>query len=273
MKQIIDVFKKELNIDVKSIQYYEGGVSNNNYLVNDKYLFRERKSYVQHFYDTKNEVNVEHFIVDKDITFPCLYITEEGVKITEFVKNAKDLSTYKEIPDDILEKIAHKMKKLHDFKYKCLVDYSIDDHVSYYHENSHVEKLPNHDDVLSKALSIVKNEELYLCHNDLLPGNILVKDNDVYFIDFEYASNNIPTYDIAMFLSKNHISNKSTIDKFLKYYYGKDIPSDIYTQLDAFNNVINLILYYWNMMMFNTLHEDAYLKEANRKKIALSKIK
>ncbi len=271
MKQIIDVFKKQLNIDVNSIQYYEGGVSNNNYLVNDKYLFRERKSYVQHFYNTQNEVAVEHYIVDKDITFPCLYISESGIKITEFVKDAKDLSTFKEIPDEILEKIALKMKKLHDFKFKCLVDYSIDDHVSYYHENSHVSKLSRHDEILDKALSFVKDEELYLCHNDLLPGNILVKNNDVFFIDFEYASNNIPSYDIAMFLSKNHISNKSTIDKFLKYYYGDNVPENIYDQLSSFNDVINLILYYWNMMMFNTLHDDLYLKEANRKKRAIGK--
>ena len=41
------------------------------------------------------------------------------------------------------------------------------------------------------------NISVSFCHNDLLPGNIIWNGNEIRLIDFEYASYNYASYDIA----------------------------------------------------------------------------
>jgi len=47
MKNIIEICSKKLNVTVNKIEYYEGGVSNENFLINNKYIYRRKKSFPQ----------------------------------------------------------------------------------------------------------------------------------------------------------------------------------------------------------------------------------
>ena len=64
---------------------------------------------------------------------------------------------------------------------------------------------PKHHWASKCAVTLLGN--VVFAHNDLLSGNILLKDGKVKLIDFEYASFNIAAYDIA-----NHFCEWSGFD-------------------------------------------------------------
>ena len=58
------------------------------------------------------------------------------------------------------------------------------------------------------------------CHNDLLPGNVLFEEDRVWLIDYEYAGNNDPFFDLAN-LSVNAALDRSGETKLLTGYFGQ----------------------------------------------------
>ena len=61
------------------------------------------------------------------------------------------------------------------------------------------------------------NSKLCPCHNDLVPENILLKDKDIFFIDWEYSGMNSYLFDISAFFIEAQLEyDKQVI--FLNYY-------------------------------------------------------
>ena len=82
--------------------------------------------------------------------------------------------------------------------------------------------------MLFKYKDYLEKQEKVLCHGDSQPSNfILTSDNNLYTVDFEFASNNDPIYDIACFanlkledglkLLSVYYSNLDK-DKILRFY-------------------------------------------------------
>jgi thiamine kinase-like enzyme len=57
---------------------------------------------------------------------------------------------------------------------------------------------------ISKEISILKRDPVLL-HNDLVVGNILVDDQNIRLIDFEYSGYGNEIYDIASFLTEREL--------------------------------------------------------------------
>lgn len=272
MKNIIATVKKYLNIEVNNIQYYEGGISNDNFLINSKYIFRRKKSFSQPFYNPECEKNIEEFLKDKDITVPLVCILEDGTKITKFVKDSKNLSSTT-ITDELLIKIAKKLKELHSYKYKAPKDFNPLDRINYYMESNQNPKRDIHEYIISRIKKYYDSTELIMCHNDLVPGNILLsKEGDIKIIDFEYASNNHPFFDVISFLSENDITDERQIKLFISTYYEDNLPENIEEMTNDFYNFLDLLWYNWSVMMYMNLHEPIYHKIAKIKALRLTKI-
>jgi CotS family spore coat protein len=67
------------------------------------------------------------------------------------------------------------------------------------------------------------NNAIVFCHNDLAHHNIIIKDNEAYFIDFDYASIDLRVWDVGNFINKtvkkfgfNIDMCKEIIDKYNK---------------------------------------------------------
>lgn len=58
------------------------------------------------------------------------------------------------------------------------------------------------------------------CHNDLLPGNLIVDDERVWLIDFEYAGMNDLFFDLAN-LSVNSAFDEDDDERLLRLYFGE----------------------------------------------------
>ena len=65
MKEVLKIFETTMKQEVQSICIFPGGFSNNNYLINNDYIMRRKKIYIQPFYDSICEKGIEEFLKDK----------------------------------------------------------------------------------------------------------------------------------------------------------------------------------------------------------------
>jgi thiamine kinase-like enzyme len=66
-----------------------------------------------------------------------------------------------------------------------------------------------------------------LCHNDLLPANVLIDPSDrIWLIDYEYAGMNVAMFDLAN-LSVNANFDQGQDDTILRSLYGAPTPRDL----------------------------------------------
>ena len=49
MKEVLKIFETTMKQEVQSICIFPGGFSNNNYLINNDYIMRRKKIYIQPF--------------------------------------------------------------------------------------------------------------------------------------------------------------------------------------------------------------------------------
>jgi thiamine kinase-like enzyme len=64
------------------------------------------------------------------------------------------------------------------------------------------------------------------CHNDLLAANIMASDDQLWFIDFEYAGNGDPCFELGNLASESHLST-DRLAELVTAYYGYESPAKI----------------------------------------------
>jgi CotS family spore coat protein len=114
----------------------------------------------------------------------------------------------------------------------------------------YIDEIKKSIDILEKSpyYKICSEEDkIVLCHHDLAHHNIIIKDNEAYFIDFDYSIIDIKVHDLCNFINKviknfafdeekaeqiiNCYSSVNNIDsRELKVLYGMlTFPDDFYS--------------------------------------------
>ncbi|TFG82436.1 MAG: phosphotransferase, partial [Erysipelotrichales bacterium] len=136
---------------------------------------------------------------------------------------------------------------------------------------SHVKK-PLYD--LQFAISVLDEMErlprhLTLCHNDWVPGNIGFSDKRDYLIDYEYAGDNDPLFDVMSFLTENNIEDGEDRNRFYLEYFGKLPDQAAQKALFIYEKFHNLLWCTWAMMMAESRGDAIYHQIAKDKYEAL----
>lgn len=92
-------------------------------------------------------------------------------------------------------------------------------------DNIFLEKFDYYIDRINRAIELLKNssykelcdkeEAIALCHNDLAYHNILINEEEVYFIDFDFCDVNLKVLDLYNFLSKVLKRNGFDYDSYI----------------------------------------------------------
>ena len=90
-------------------------------------------------------------------------------------------------------------------------------------------KYINNIKILKKKLYL-PNDKLVPCHNDLLADNIIIKDNKIFIIDFDYSGNNDPCFELGN-LSVEMKYDDDQINELVKSYYG-EIKENIVSRIN-----------------------------------------
>jgi thiamine kinase-like enzyme len=149
---------------------------------------------------------------------PHIILANDGLYFTEFVEGVVWQRSCLE-EDSNLELIASALQRLHALP---LTGRSFDAGVA---AKRYVERIAGLDaDVVQKCTEIISRmrlpQNLCCCHNDLVAEN-LITTPDLKFLDWEYACDNDPFFDIATVVEHHELSD-AQVTKLLDAYLGGD---------------------------------------------------
>jgi thiamine kinase-like enzyme len=149
---------------------------------------------------------------------PHIILANDGLFFTEFVEGVVWQRSCLE-EDSNLELIAAALQRLHALP---LTGRSFDAGVA---AKRYVERIAGLDaDVVQKCTEIISRmrrpQNLCCCHNDLVAEN-LITTPDLKFLDWEYACDNDPFFDIATVVEHHELSD-AQVTKLLDAYLGGD---------------------------------------------------
>jgi len=270
---MIDEVIKILLDPIKTVRTsLEKGLTNRNYLIEHegmKYVLRVP------FPDASRIVRIEHeakaleAVLSLDLDVPMVYFDPStGIKITEYIP---DLLTYNECEDtDKIERTALLMRKLHGLNQT--IGFPFDPIGRFNEYDSHL-KHPFHSlhEVKQEILSEVAKLplRLTLCHNDWVAGNIGFTQDRDYLIDYEYAGDNDPCFDVMSFLTENSIEDEKLRQRFYQAYFGRQPNAKEQFALNAYEKLHNLLWCAWAMMMYESRGSEVYHSIADDKYQAL----
>ena len=242
-EQIIkDVCAQVLNVkkeDVKIVERLMGGMSNYTYIIeiNGKlYTFRIPGKKAEKFVDRIVEADHIKLVEQLDLNNNTIYLdTESGYKIAEYIEGTP---LHELEPLSFLNEAAKVLHKIHDSGLKSDYDYNpigrLALYESYLFEYSYVHS-KRYESLKEKFLSykdqFMDDSKLVLAHGDSQISNFVVlKDNSMKLMDWEFTGNNDPYYDIACF-GNNNFDHALAL---LPIYLGKTPTTEDYNRLYFF---------------------------------------
>lgn len=255
MKEI-DVYNYFPENKINSIQKQEKGFSNDVFVVrtdNGSYVVKECQN-----------------ILDLEITKALCFTNIVNVYGNVMIQNYVDHDTINFEKDWKL--LANSIKKLHEKKvpvnlkgHKDLIRMFVEKCTNYLNDRKKkiIEKIKNKVFIILDEINNTERENLPevfgFCHNDLQTGNIMKVNDEIIFIDFEYACNGNQLIDIAnLFCEFMYDPKECTVtdDKkwpkkekiaFLKAYFNEEIEGINYSVLI---NIINSLEYFSHLLWY-----------------------
>jgi len=168
--------------------------------------------------------------------------------------------------------VAKALKKLHRAKISTGVSFDLFNRLRYYKSKcvDYVDTLYERK-VISSVEKFIYQDPFVLCHNDVVNGNLLFRKRQVFLIDFEYAADNNPLFDLASFISENDIVDDKSRRYFLRQYYGKSVDEKQFRHLLRLIELQDILWYYWAQMHYVQTKEVIYKRIAHHKWKAIIK--
>lgn len=264
MKTLDKTIKKLYDEAPISIKFLERGLTNNNYLLefkDKKHVLRIPKQENMELFDYKLEKRILQLVKPLNLDTPLLYYNaENGIKVSDFIENADHFKR------KYLVEATQLIRKLHDSKLKSGRTYDI---VEMFNKYKQYDGDPLFDSsfayhYLDKAKKL-SNDLNTLCHNDLVEGNFLFTNEKSYLIDYEYAMDNHPYFDLMSLITENDI--QETKDRRIIYetYFEQEISQNVLDELAIFEIAHHVLWGQWASYMFHQNNEKVYYDIAKLK--------
>lgn len=249
------------------------GLTNKNYMIEtqkQQYVLRvprfDADKIVNRHHETLALQAIEHTGIDVDLIY---YDEASGYKVTRYLKDAQTFDTYQ--GSDKIMRTALLMRRFH--RLNCQIHAPFDPLGKYQQYRKQIKTLlyditPY--EYILEEIKLFSNPQC-LCHNDWVGGNILFDKDRTYLIDYEYAGDNDPLFDVMSFLSENNIYDPAQRACFYQYYFD-DFTETIQHQLHIWETFHNVLWCAWAMMMFDNRQEECYREIASIKYQALQKM-
>lgn len=259
--EIKELFKAYTNKTARTIKKIDSGFNNDNYLINDAYVMRVPKENGDTTISFKNEKTVYDSIEKLNISEKVVnYDVLSGIKITKFCHGTRQYANT--LTDEQIFYVARKLKKLHNCKIQVPFFYMMFNKINIYKQNISEDLLINKNyesKIIKEVTKIFAKSPFVLCHNDLVKNNLLFKYDDVFLIDWEYASMNNLYFDLASFISENNLNEKQQ-ELFLSKYFGYRYNDIKRNRVKTFIRFQNILFYYWSLYLYNKRKDKRYLE-------------
>jgi thiamine kinase-like enzyme len=250
------------------------GLTNDNYLItidHQRFVLRIPKSDSAKIVNFVHEAKALELAKKADLDVNTLYYDPKtGIKITQYVDDLKTYSEYQ--GSDKLVRTAALMKRLHGLKTPIGYDF---DPISRYRQYRSYVKKPLIEDAQASAIIDALKDLKYvptLCHNDWVSGNIGFSQHKDVLIDYEYAGDNDPFFDVMSFITENDIPAEDR-QTFYDAYFDHPLSPQEQHRLSVYEDFHNLLWCTWALMMFESREDRIYemiaqdkLRQLKRKK-------
>lgn len=205
-KEVLQRVALGLNVSedqVKIVERLKGGVSHYTYhvKVNDQdYTYRKIGEGGNLFVDRKTEFNMINKAIPLNINSEVVvFDVESGEKISKFVPGIPltqlDYNNH-------LDALVVTLKKLHQSDTSDVIDYGLVNRLSLYESYTN-QRTPLYQELktfwINKYKTSYETNPKVFCHNDAQRSNIVIGEDRLYLLDWEYAALNEFYYDIASF--------------------------------------------------------------------------
>lgn len=225
----LELLKKVIGTDAEVVSELVGGMMNEAYIVKSskgKFVYYISTAQANEMVDRKLEKETQNIAFSLGITSENVYFDlEKGIKINRFIEG----SSLNKIKEFNYKKIAELFAKYHSSKKKASVYYDPLGRLDNYKKEAltHVEKFDENFyelwEIVQKNREFLLSQPCGLAHNDAQRSNIVKSlDDKYYFIDFEFAANNDPIYDIGTFGNGDALEGKRLLEEYEKLVPVKD---------------------------------------------------
>lgn len=230
------IYLKELLTDVLGEGYVlesrvYGGMMNISYIVRDKkgkkYIVYLPNGKANKLVNRKLEEDNSRIIYELGLTSKFIYFdTTRGIKIKEYIEG----TSLDKIADNEInyQDVADLLHLLHDSKELAKEDYHPFDRFAIYENKALSFRKESNEyrelkDTLSSHINILALKEKVFSHNDFQKSNIIKGVDGKYsVIDFEFAANNDPIYDIAAFANGKISDGERLLDCYFNHVPTKE---------------------------------------------------
>lgn len=221
--------------DAKIIKRLEGGMSNYTYVVacqSKKYTYRVPGKYADKFVNRAEEWDNIQKVNKLNLNNETIYVEIlSGEKLAKYVEGTimseTDVVSYNDISVKALKKLHNSNLKFAD--YNAFARLAMDEQYcresGFEHPQEYIE-WRKHLNEMSKTYANIK---LVPCHCDYQPTNLVISNDKLYVLDWEFAGMNDPFYDIACYgnagfdkalsLLEVYVGRKPTNEEMKRLYF------------------------------------------------------
>lgn len=247
--------------EISEIDVLEKGLSNIlfTFVVHgEKYIFRYPGDSTQFFIYRKNECVAQKLGAKAHTDDTYVYIDEQGAKISKFRENCIDLHGIYYEDVELMKRVAKKIRALHDEGYDMpdWEEYNYDP--IWQTERLFKEASKMKGDlfkIFEKEWTMMRRLQKYadmdgvkhtMCHNDINIDNVLMTEDTLDIIDFEFAGYNDPGYDFGRVIAglEYEVDEPKILD-ILEAYFGRPATEKEHLHWMAYSAIHNWYYVGW----------------------------
>jgi len=241
--------------DISDIEPVKKGLNNRSFKFvcnGEQYIYRHPGVNASGVIDRTKEATSLRVAKKLKIDETLIYIDEEeGWKISKYIDTTEEFDFSNVVHIQLL---ANHLKTLHEsniqvgfgFDYQSEADKLIE--MERYLDALSYRKLLDAQDMMKPIFCFLEKDkwQVSLCHNDIYEPNLLLDENSLHLIDWEFAGDADVGFDICKLFAVYNPS-KEEVDKYLSTYYGRDTTSAEKKHLYACAAVIYFYWYVWGI--------------------------
>lgn len=223
--------------DINDIVILEKGLTNILFTFvvrGQRYIFRYPGDSSVFFIYRKNECLAQKLAAKAHADDTYVYIDESGVKISKFRENCHDLHGIYYHDVSLMKRVAQKIRAFHEEGYDLpgWEEYNYDPIYQCERLFEEAGKIKgNLFRIFEKEWALMRKLQKYadmdgvkhtMCHNDINIDNVLLTDDTLDIIDWEFAGYNDPAYDFGRVIAGYEYEvDEPKIDEILAAYFGR----------------------------------------------------
>jgi thiamine kinase-like enzyme len=251
--------KQVLSEPVQRLKKLNKGLTNQNFLIHTAHhalVFRLPYADQSNIVNRAHEAAAMRAVAPFNLDFETLYFDPStGVKMTRYVEAFRSFDETQ--AEARIERTATLMRRLHALN--TTIGFAFDPIQRYRQYRSHVKKPrieDTHAEVTLTQIQALKRP-MTLCHNDWVEGNIGFTDAKDYLIDYEYAGDNDPYFDVMSFITENTLSVDEE-QRFIEAYFQRTLDANERSDLELYRDLHNLLWCAWAVMMHESRGDPIY---------------